>query len=274
MKKDLEKHIIDRLFSGPQSRARLVLQLSEEAYVSIQGVYKALRHLKQRDVITIHNKTVSLSLIWIRSEKEKFAFAEYAYHSDKKLIDVLSKDKTKVTFTFKTLSDLDLFWTHAYTILAKRTTLATPRYMIIPHDFFLYARSETDSFWMKENITQDAITRLIVTHPFPVDKVAVRLRSSFKEHPFAYLLNENPLKQNSRTNYNVLGDYIFKGTFDTHVNRDIEGLLQTIKRLPLTKIEAERMRTLLLAKGTFTLSIEKNMRKSHKVENKLRKYFE
>ena len=183
-------------------------------------------------------------------------------------------DRSKITFHFKTLSELDLFWTHAYAILAKKTDPFHPRYMLIPHDFFLYARAETDTFWMKENITKDVTTRLIVTHTFPIDKLAVKKRADFKENPFECLLGENPLKQKPFVYYNILEDYIFKGVFAQNINESIENLLSTIKKLPLTTAEEVRMSELLEQKGYFTLTIERTKKKAEAMEKKLKKYFE
>jgi hypothetical protein len=204
MKKDLRNSIIDRLLPGSQTTGTLIINITNETGASVQGVYKALRDLKRADIVTIHNKMVSLSLIWIAKEKSKLSFAEYSYHAGKDIEHKLSKEGNKLTFSFKTLSDLDLFWTHAYTIFAKKTSTAHPRYMIIPHDFFLYARTETDSFWMKENITENVITRLVVTHTLPIDKIAVKTRAGFKNHPFEYMFADNPLNQKSNINYNIL----------------------------------------------------------------------
>ncbi len=274
MKKDLQNILVDKLLLGPQSVSMLIENVAEETASSIQEAYKALRALRMLNIVTVHNKVVSLSLIWIDKEREKLAFASYSYHANKSLEKVLRYDKTKIVFHFKTLSELDLFWTHVYTILAKKADPYCPRYMLIPHDFFLYARRETDTFWMKENITKDVTTRLVVTHPFPIDKTAVKKRAGFKDNPFEYLLHENPLKQKPFVNYNILGEYIFKGMFDEKINESIENLLSTIKKLPLDVAEEAKMNELLEQKGRFTLSIERNKKKAETMEKKVKKYFE
>ncbi len=274
MKKDLKNILIERLLPGPQSVPALVEKVANETKLSVQGVYKALRSLRTSSVVTIHNKVVSLSLVWINKEKEKYAFASYSYLANKNLESALCDDKSKLSFHFRTLSELDLFWTHIYAILANKIGPSHPRYMLIPHDFFLYARRETDSFWMKENITKEVTTRLVVTHPFPIDKIAVKKRTGFKDNPFEYLLHENPLKQKPFVNYNILGEYIFKGMFDEKINQSIEDLLSTIKKLPLTNAEEGAMNELIEQKGRFTLSIERNKKKAETMEKKVRKYFE
>jgi len=274
MKRDLQNILVERLLPGPQLVATLTETIATETEMTIQGVYKALRSLRTSAIVTIHNKVVSLSLIWINKEKEKYAFASYSYHANKDLEKKLQADRSKVIFHFRNLSELDLFWTHAYAIIAKKTNSSCPRYMLIPHDFFLYARTETDTFWMKENITKYVTTRLVVTHPFPIDKLAVKKRADFKDNPFDYLLHENPLKQENNIYFNTLGEYIFKGTFDEKINESIESLLSTIKKLPLATTEETRMNELLEQRGRFILTIERNKKKAEIMEKKVRKYFE
>lgn len=273
MKKGIRENIINSLLPGPTVTQSLVLEISLQTKSTVQAVYKSLRILKQEGVITVHNKDTSLSLIWIHKEKERLIFAEYAYLAGKDIITKLSIDKSRVTFQFKTIAELDLFWTHAYTILTKQVDVKVSRYMLIPHDFFLYAREETDTFWMDKNITKDFITRLVITHPFKADKMATKKRKERKDTPFEFLFSENPLKQDSHLYYNILGDYIFKGSFDKDVNKKLESFICGVKKLPLLVDEKETIEAILSTNGKFTLIIEKNHKKATLAENKIEKYF-
>lgn len=273
MKKSIREKIINHLLSGPTATQTIVQEVSVQTKSTIQAVYKSLRILKQEGVITIHNKHISLSLIWIHKEKERLLFAEYAYLAGKDIATSLSRDTSKVVFHFKTIIELDLFWTHAYTILTKKIDSKVPRYMLIPHDFFLYAREETDTFWMDKNVTKDLITRLVITHPLKADKIATKMRKERKNTPFEFLFNKNPLKQDSHLYYNILGDYIFKGSFDKDVNKKLESFIIGVKKLPLLVNEKETIEKILSTKGKFTLTIEKNHKKASLAENKVEKYF-
>lgn len=273
MKKGIRESIIKYLLPGPSIVQTVVSEISLQTKSSIQAVYKSVRNLKKEGVITIHNKHTSLSLIWIHKEKEYLVFAEYAYFAGKDISTKLLKDRSKITFSFKTIADLDLFWTHAYTILAKQIDVIVPRYMLTPHDFFLYARQETDTFWMDKNITKDFTTRLVITHPLPADKIATKIRKNRKNTPFEFLFNENPLNQESNHYYNIIGPYIFKGSFDKSINKKLESFIAEVKKIPLTKIENEVIEKILIEKGTFSLTIERNEMKSKLATKKIEKYF-
>ena len=274
MSKHLSQIIIEKLLPGSQKVSDLVLTISLSLNVSLQAVYKALRVLNKQEVVTIHNKVVSLSIIWITKEKEKFLFAEYAYKINKDIITRLLKEKSKVVFTFKTIAEQDLFWTHVYTLLAEKTISTRPRYLITPHDFFLYARKETDTFWIEKNIKKDVATRLVITHTTKADVLVTKERKKTLSKSAHFLLHENPLEQKSDTYYNILGDYIFKAVFDRKVNNLLEKIIHNINRLPITKVEQSEISNIIHTKGNFVFSIEKNKTKADAMEKKLKKYFE
>lgn len=274
MKKNTGKIIIDHLLPGQSTTQPLVTTVALQSKSSIQAVYKSLRLLRKEGVVMVHNKHASLSLIWIHRELERFRFAEYSHYANKDLSSSLSKDRTKVSFKFTTISELDLFWTHSYTILAKQLDSTIPRYMLTPHDFFLYAREETDTFWMSINITKEHTTRLVLTHPYPADKLATKLRKQRKDSPFEFLFDENPLKQPSHVYINLLGPYIFKGTFDIHISKNLESIIERIHKLPPQQEELEALDLILHEKGNFTLSIERSEARANKARNKLDKYFQ
>jgi len=73
------------------------------------------------------------------------------------------------------------------------------------------------------------------------------------------------------TYYSLLGEYIFKATFDPSVNIVLEVFIAKVKKLPLTTAEGKEIATLLGTKGTFTLTIHRNKRKAGALEKKLKK---
>ena len=273
-KGNLKRKIIEKLLPGYLYIPSLINELSKAEKVSIQAVYSALETLKNEETVSIHSKNVSLSLIWLAKEKEKLEFAERSYKAGSQALSLADKARGKIIFTFKTINELDLFWTHAYTILLEKEKLSAPQYSLMPHDFYLYGRAESDSFWIDKNVKSQNNARFIVTHTKPLDVSVMKARRKKFGESFEFLLHENPLKQESNVTYTITGDYILKGVFDKKVNERLEAFVKCNHTLPLPSSSQKEIADILSSKGTFTLTIEKNKKKAELMEKKLRKYFE
>ena len=273
-KGNLKTKIIEKLLSGPTRIPSLIQEIAYVEKVSPQSVYTALRTLKKDEVVSTHNKQVSLSLIWLTKEKEKLDFSESAYKSSKQLTNLSSETKGKIIFSFKTINEMDLFWTHAYTILFEKMNTLAPQYSLMPHDFYQYGREATDTFWVEKNIKEKKNARLVITHTQPLDIAVMKARRGKLGSAFEFLLHQNPLKQKSNITYTITGDYIFKGVFDKRVNEKLELFVKNHKTLTLSPSAQKEIEKILSLKGKFTLTIEKNHKKSEAMEKKLKKYFE
>ena len=71
----------------------------------------------------------------------------------------------------------------------------------------------------------------------------------------------------------VVGDYIFRATFDIDVNKKVETQIHKIKKLSVSEAELQSMQEIVNMQGKFTLCIENNGKKANKYRNKLKKYF-
>ena len=273
-KGQLKTKVLEKLLPGTAYIPTLVEELSHTEKVTPQSIYTVLRAMKEEETISVHKKHASLSLIWIAKEIEKLSFSERAYRGNLYLDKLSKKRKGKEIFMFKTINELDLFWTHSYTILLQHNTKYDAQYLITPHDFFLYGREVTDTFWIEKNLRDKNTTRLVITHAEPLDMAVMKARRKNLGNIFEFLLHENPLHQESHTYYNLVGSYIFKATFDKRVNEKLETFITKVKKLPLAKDEEKEIRDILTMKGRFTLTVEKHERKAKSMENKLKKYFE
>ena len=274
MKKGVHSYLIERLQEGSSPTALLIRRTSVACTSTSQSVYKELSKLRRENIVTISKGNVSLSLLYIEREREKWQFAHLVATSQKEFLQKLNRNKTKITFAFKNQRELDLFWTHSFTILAVDIPNNIPRYMVTPHDFFLYTNPETDTFWIKKNITDHHISRLIVPFANNLDKKVLRKRKHLLGTRFDFLLNKNPLNQKEYIYINLIGEYIFTGKMDASWHKDFIRLLENFKEIPSTKKDFAAIKNAIEARGKFTLSLEKNKEKAELMEKKLRKYFE
>ncbi|MCR4285998.1 MAG: hypothetical protein NUW00_03855 [Candidatus Kaiserbacteria bacterium] len=266
--------LIQKLLPGPQFIPDIVEELSVLLNVTPQGVYKALRALRQAEVLSVHNKQASLSLIWISKEKEKMIFAESVYRSVPYIEELLKGSKKHNSWTFHTLNELDLFWTHTYTLCMEQVDVKIPTYSIQPHDWYSYVRAETDSYWITKHRDSGRLSRTLLTHSGELDRVVMRMRKQSLGNLFEYTLNENPLKQKNAVYYNIIGPYLFTVTFDAKVAHMLEEFISSNPTLPLTREDQSRIDAIVRERGIFKLTIQYSENKTTAMEKKVKKYFE
>lgn len=273
-KGNLDEIFINKLENGPIYKPALVLSMVKEYKCSRKAVYNVINQLKESNIIAVHNKYVSLSLVWIDRQRSRIESIEKAYKANERLVQLFTLAKTKsVRYTFNSIKELDLFWTHAYTLLLEHNQNYDSQYLLTPHDFFLYALGETDNFWLQKNVKNRPITKLVISYAYDIDRKVVLARKRAHGSEVEYALNVNPLRQKSNQYYNLVGDYIFKAELDMNINQTLEMCLANMKRLPIGSIEGAKMKEIVNTKGQFSLIIERNSRKAEAMKQKLKKYF-
>lgn len=270
----LREDIIEHLLPGPQLMGALTEALSLNKKVTVQAVYKVLRQLRMEEVIIVHKHHVSLSHVWLLKEQEKFQFASDAY-AHAPLIERLQKGEvTKASFSFKTLNEIDLFWTYTYIQIGEHVPSHIPTYSIQPHDWYYYARLDTDAYWVKKHTESGRLSRTLLTHSTELDRLVTRERKKKVGELFQYTLGENPLGQSNDRYYNLLGEYIFTVTLDPHIAEKLEALIESEKRIPLSAKGLVTMSEIGIQKGIFKYTIERSSNRAKEMERKIKKYFE
>jgi hypothetical protein len=270
----IEQAVVDRLYSGTWPMVGLVEEVAMSSSVTVQAVYKAIRKLRSEEVVIIHNKQIALSGVWIGKEKGKLEFAEQAYRSAVELQELINSNTGRFKCVFKTLGEIDLYWTHAYFQLAEQVDPSVPTYSIQPHDWYPYVRPETDTYWIKTHHEAGRLSRTLLTHPGALDRIVMRQRKQELGNLFEFTLGENPLQQNSDTYFSLINPYIITARFDPMVATALDSFVNSHNKLPLSASAEQDIRTIIQTKGKFNLTIEKSGVKANRMEQKVRKYFE
>lgn len=270
----ITESLIQALASGAVRVPALTESVSKTEGVSVQAVYQALRKLREEETVTIHNKYASLSGSWIQKELDRFAFMANAYASSEYIEELRSGSAKKHIFHFKTLKELDLFWSHAYILLAEQIDPSYPTYSVMPHDWFPYARESTDTYWAKRHIENKRSSRVVLTHASTLDRAVIRERQKTLGSLFEFVLNENPLKQRNTEYYNSVAEYVFKADFDPKIAERLDDFIATEKKLPLTAGARKKIDEITSMKGVFTLTIIRSPEKASRIEQKVRRYFD
>lgn len=259
--------IIAELAKGVCDKAAVIERVIEEETVTVQAVYKELRGLVKDEMVIDKQKKLSLTLTYIEHEHKKWKQVREKYTQQLSFDDFLQLPKGKsLTFTFSTIIDLDLFWTQSFVILERILSSEVPRYSIVPHDWFTYARPSTDEVWTSND---NVVRRMIITHPAEVDWQVASLR---RKQGYQFTGGENPLKLADYQYLTMVSDWVFEVEFDKAVATQLNEYITTLKKI--SDVDPSVMETLMNAKGTFKLKLSNNPKKAHEYAEKAKKFFE
>lgn len=255
----LTDRIIDELANGPLERVELRDRVIQKPRVSFQAFYKALIKLRTEEVVTVHRDQISLSIVWIQRALKRANSIAHAYqvpaygHSFGGL-----KDGQKLSYRFKTLAELELFWTHAVLISISELPASSAILSLAPHYWYELLRPETTDLWYRMAGPHPHAN--VITHGFPEEKRLTRRIPGNVENMF----NVNPLNQKESTYLTIAGDLLFEAHLDPAC---LSSLAKAVKG---DTVDVQR---LLRRPGAYRLIIQRNAKKSQNIRAKLQKYF-
>jgi hypothetical protein len=259
--------ILTVLEKGPIPKKELISKVEKTQKVTVQAIYKELKKLTLEEVILTHGGHLSLNLMYISKEYTRWSSVLNTYEGGQNLkshfLDL--KADECMNLKFRTLSDLDAYWVHASLILDSLNKSKTPSYSIIPHDWFLYARHETDIFWTK---SQKEKMRIIVNGTLSLDKEVTgrRIKNGYK-----ICSGINPLKQQDTVYYTLLNGYVFKVTLDKKIQTLLLDFIKNTKKI--ASIDFENLNKIINTKCRCMMKISNDPVKFLKMTNKCKKYF-
>lgn len=256
----LAERIVTSLSAGPRDKVELRNELVGRN-LTYQAFYKALGQLKKEEIVTVHRATVSLSVIWLEKERKRIERAADAYNlSGYQSYFGGIKKGAKRTFHFKTLADLELFWTHAVLVAVGAAHRDAVILSFLPHDWFNLLRPENADMWYELLGKRNAHVN-VLTHATAEEKRhSVHPQAETIENMFGV----NPLKQKESVYINVIDDLIFEATLDENV---VPGIRRAVRGA------AEDTQTLIRRKGAFRFSVRRDADKAKAFKKKVQKYF-
>lgn len=268
MKQKLGELLIALLRSGPLKKADLIRAAADKTKATSQATYKALRLLRDKEIITMQRKTVSLSLIWLDDQLNTFKQAIEEYLTKARIETFLGlRPGGSVTFKFRTLRELDIFWVHTFLLTESQIPSDVPMYAIIPHDWFSYVRPSTDRVWARR-LSGGRHQGIVVTHALPFDK---RVSQERMAKGLEFMFNKNPLKLDERTYINVIHHWVFQATLDEKVNEFLVAWMRNHQEA--AKNDRRQLDLLCDLPGAYRLKITHSSRLAEKLTKKIAKYF-
>ncbi|NTW46410.1 MAG: hypothetical protein HGB18_05210 [Candidatus Moranbacteria bacterium] len=267
----IEEQILEVLRDGSVSTTELIRHVADlRTGVTKQGVYKALRKLKEEEKVVVAGKTVSLNLEWIHDMRDFFDSAERRYASKASAMGLLGVgEREKVVYFFRSLNQLDSFWGgNAFRIFSDGMDSDEPIFVYNPHEWFFYLRPETEQSLLRSMSKRTRQVLITVTHNDPLDR---KLKAEFDGERFQYHISAKRISEKDNYYFNIFGDYLIEVLIDERIAKRIDEFYKRTKVFD----EAARREVSTIASeiGRHKLIITKNRRRAEKYKKTLGKDF-
>lgn len=269
--KNIEELILNHLQKGSVVILKLIeLIKKDRPNTTKQGIYATLRKLKKEEKVLIHNSQASLNIKWVQTMSEYFTKTQYYYtHHDTGDGSFISLDDgEKIEYYFQNPIVADTFWTHALYILLDITPQQSPLFIYNPHEWFLIARRENETAFIKDTKEKNRILLVTAGNKNPLDKAVL---GDFDGTTSQYYMSEKMLFKKKNYYINTLGDFIIEVWIDKLIAEKIEEVYKKTKKL--NEEAKEELIKILGMKGKTKIVISRNNKKSERLQKMLRKYF-
>lgn len=269
--KTIEDYILSYLQKGSFNTSELLEKIKTiRPKTTKQGFYQSLRKLKKDEVVVIYSKRVSLSHIWINTMSEYFATAKRLHT----LAGVPSEDflqledGDKISYTFKSPTIADMFWGHAFGVLASRTQQDEPVYIYNPHEWFMIARHKSEKIVFNEIISSGKQLFVLIGNNDPLDKY---IANEFDGIMSQYYMCTEKLFEKENYYLNIFDDFTIEAYLDEKTTSLVNQLYK--ETTVFTEDIREQLKQIVNHQGKTKLTISRNKRKAQKFKTVFKKYF-
>jgi hypothetical protein len=267
----IEEYVISLLQKESCSATELLALIRKyRPKTTKQALYATLRKLRSSEIIVIHKMRVSLSSIWVTKMAEFFMLSKHFYTktvtTDEGFLNL--EDGDRVTYSFKNPNITDIFWGHAFNILAEITNITEPIYIYNPHDWFMLARPETEKILFEKITTKGKQILVLGGGVTFLDKFILKEFNgdTAQYHPTKELIFE-------KRNYyiNIFGDFIIEVHLDEVSTKKIDTFYNNTI---IWNTETEtKLKKIITNEGKNKLTISRNKKRSDKLKKMFNKYF-
>lgn len=271
LRESIEDAITRILQKGPLPTRELIRGVGVSLHgVTRQGVYRALRKLKAEEKVVTHSKSVSLNLLWLRQMGEFFSLAQHFYSPQSNNPEPFLNlgDKEKLSLSFKTLVDLDVFASHVIHLLAEVMPSGEPIYVYNPHEVFAYGRQEAEQLLLEVVVEMERDVYLLSSRETPLDTA---LKARFSGSNVQYHIEPGLLPDDSDFYFNVYGDFVLEIRVDSEVTEDIEQFYRT--HTVFDAQAQERIGDIFSKRARHRVTISRNHAKAARFKKMFSKYF-
>lgn len=264
----IEELIINQLKNGPKKNIDLVNFIIDKKNGTKQGVYKALRKLKAEEIITTHKNEASLSGVWIKKMSDFFAVTQFHYKQPITASGFLSLSQgQKISFSLKTLTELDIFSSHAFYLLNQIIPKDRPIFAFNYHQWFYYGRQENDEFLSREIKKQKQPLLLLLGNDNILDFEVKKIYN--QNNSQCHILEKELFPHNYY--FDILDDFLIEFRLDDKIVNLLDKFFNKHKKFD--EIAQEELKFIVNLRSNNKMTISRNVIKIEKLKKSFKKYF-
>lgn len=263
--------IIVKLLGDALYKTTDLLEVVQKPYpVSKQGFYDALRRLKKAQIILINKKIVSLNRLWIESlvnfTRGVAQTYEETYQLESKYLNLQPSER--VSYSFKSIEEADIFWNHAILLLIKNLDKQIPVTIYNPHQWFIIARYEAESLVWRTLAQEGALVLFLIGGETELDKKTVTTINKLHSHAIASLGEKELLK---KTCYiNIFGNIIVEMKIPLEIADKIEAWFQTGRD---DRLRIQELQKIIQSTARIKFIFSNNPKRAQKLRRQIEKHF-
>ncbi len=242
----------------------------ERSGTTKQGVYNMIRKLKRQEIVVVHNKSISLSGVWLSAMEEFFAQARNITKSGRMSSDSFLNlaQGEKIQYYFRDPILTDAFWSHIFITLVDVSAPKTPVLIYNPHEWFLLVRTDNEVDLFKRIHNRGQQLAVLAGNATALDKSA---RSFLKDSNAMYETLAKPLFPKNNYYVNIIADFVIEVWIDQKISIQLDEFYKQSK--VFNDADKQRLEQILMQKGRNRFSITHNKRKADALRKKIGKYF-
>lgn len=267
----LEKLILEALQNGGLQNTELISEVQKlRPGTTKQGVYRILKKLAKDEIIILHNKSSSLNLNWIYETQEFIATAQfhYAKQSNNSLNFLTLNNKSKISYTFSNLAELDTFWNQVLYILNESVSPSEPLWVYNPHQWFFYSRNKNEQNLIKALKLKHR--KCLVTLVYK-DKLNTEIKRQNSGEDIQYAIEPNLLFDKPNYYFNIIGEFLIETFIDQKINDKLDQFFANTS--VLNSQNQQELNDIIQTQGKHKMVITKSSKKNDLLIKRLKDKF-
>lgn len=267
----IEALIIDCLREGKMTGPEIVsFVANKRAGATKQAVYLALRALMHDEVVVHFKQSYRISDLFL---DKVIGYFDYLKSSDAQKTNsepfLNLSEGDSISYSFKTPYITDQFWAHAFAVLTSYTPNEIPIVIYNPHEWFIYAHTESEQKVIDAIIKQGKYAFFTIGTKTLAD---VQAKKYFTNEHTQYFIDDTS-KTNLARNYylNIFDDYIIEVWLDGKVTQNIDNWYEVVTEVGQNEIE--KLETIVKQPGRTKMRISRNKKRAQRLAKQFTKNF-
>ncbi len=267
----IEALVIDCLREGKMTGPEIVSTISgHRAGTTKQAVYLALRQLMHDEVVVHFKQSYRISDLFL---DKVIGYFDYLKSGDAQKTNsepfLNLSDGDSIGYSFKTPYITDQFWAHAFAILTSYTPNEIPIVIYNPHEWFIYAHTESEQKVIDAIIKQGKYAFFTIGTKTLAD---VQAKKYFTSEHTQYFIDDTS-KTNLARNYylNIFDDYIIEVWLDSKVTQSIDSWYERVTEVGQNEIDKIEM--IVKQQGRTKMRISRNKKRAQRLAKQFTKNF-